>query len=381
MMLRRAGLALLLAGLTGCAGVSDWFSSADNREKPAALVEFKPTAAAGIAWRGSVGAAGGWVFTPAAVGGSVYAAGRDGWISRFDAESGRVMWRIDAGRKLSAGVGVGEGLVLAGTEKGEVLAFDLDGKALWQARVSSEILSAPQAADSVVVVRAGDGQIFGLNVRDGKRKWVYQRALPALSIRNYAGVAVTRGAVFAGFAGGKLVALNLANGNVGWEATVAQPRGATELERIADVTSLPVVDENRVYVVAYQGRLACFDAGNGNLIWARELSSTAGLALDERNVYVPDARGAVHALDKLTGASVWKQDKLAARRLSAPVAGDRQVAVGDGQGYVHFLSREDGAFSARIATDGGPIAAPLVEMDHGVLAQTQNGGLFALTVH
>lgn len=380
MMLRRAGLALLLVGLAGCTGMPAWFTQ-DAREKPAPLVEFKPTANAGIAWRGSVGAAGGYVFTPAAFGGSMYAAGRDGWIARFDAESGRMLWRIDAGRKLSAGVGAGDGLVLAGTEKGEVLAFDLDGKALWQARVSSEILSAPQAADSVVVVRAGDGQIFGLDARTGKRKWVYQRALPALAIRNYAGVTVARGAVFAGFAGGRLVALSLANGNIGWEAAVAQPRGATELERIADIASLPVVDENRVCAVAYQGRLACFDAGNGNLIWARELSSAAGLTVDQRNVYVSDARGAVHALDKLAGASVWKQDKLAARRLSAPASLGKQVAVGDVEGYVHFLSGEDGAFSARIPTDGSPIAAPLLETDQGVLAQTQNGGLFALTVH
>lgn len=381
MRLGRIALALLLTPLAGCSTVSDWFSAKDVRDKPAPLIEFKQTATATATWRASVSAAGDYVFTPAIFGNSVFAAGRDGQISRFDEASGKQIWRIDAGRKLSAGVGVGDGLVLVGTEKGEVLAFDLDGKALWQSRVSSEILSAPQAAASVVLVRSGDGQIFGLDVRDGKRKWVYQRPLPALAIRSHAGVAVARGAVFAGFAGGKLVALKLDSGVVGWEATVAQPRGATELERIADIASQPLLDENRVCAVAYQGRVACFDVASGNLAWAREMSSVSGLAVDRNNIYVSDAKGAVHALDKLSGASVWKQDKLAGRRPGTPALVGKTVAVGDMQGYVHFLSREDGSFVARIATDGGAVAASLLETDQGVLAQTLSGGLFALTIH
>jgi outer membrane protein assembly factor BamB len=232
----------------------------------------------------------------------------------------------------------------------------------------------------MVVVRAADGQIFGLDVRDGKRKWVYQRALPPLAIRSHAGVVVTRGAVFAGYAGGKLVALALNNGVLGWEASVAKPRGATELERIADVTSLPVVDDGRICAVAYQGRVACFEILNGNLAWARELSSVSGIALDRSYLYVSDAQGAVHALDKNSGASIWKQDKLLHRRLSAPVVKGEHVAVADLEGYVHLLAREDGSFAGRSATDGGAIAAAPVLLGQDILVQSRNGGLFSLAV-
>ncbi|MCE5181938.1 MAG: outer membrane protein assembly factor BamB [Betaproteobacteria bacterium] len=380
-------LALAAILLSGCSGLGDKVSTGFGLwggqsvgEKPAALVEFKPSAVLKLEWQARVGGAGDTVLFPAMLKDDVYAVGQDGKIARFDTDTGKQALNIDAGSKVSGGVGAGAGLVTLGTARGEVLGFDAAGQQLWQARLSSEILSAPQVADGVVVVRTGDGRIFGLDARDGKRKWIYQRAMPALALRSHAGVVVSRGAVFAGFAGGKLVALSLANGNVGWEATVSQPRGATELERMTDISSLPVVDERMICATAYQGRTACFDIASGNLIWARDVSSAAGLAVDERNVYVSDTKGAIHALDKHSGASLWKQDKLFARRVTAPLPLGRYIAVADLEGYVHLLAREDGSFAARIATDGSQIGAPPVALNRGFLVQTRNGGLYALTV-
>lgn len=373
--------------LAGCSGMGEKVSTGfglwggkDVGEKPAALVEFKPSVELKASWQERIGGAGGTVLFPAVAGDSVYAAGMDGKIARFGAETGRQQWNADSGRKISGGVGADGSLVAVGTAKGEVLAFDAKGQPVWQVRLSSEILSAPQVANNIVVVRTGDGRIFGLDARDGKRKWIYQRALPALALRSNAGVVVAHGAVFAGFAGGKLVALNLATGNLGWEATVALPRGATELERVTDVSSLPVVDDRMICATAYQGRTACFDIASGNLLWARDVSSSAGLAMDDRTIYVSDTRGAIHALDKNSGASLWKQDKLFARQATAPLALGRYIAVADVQGYVHLLAREDGSFAARIATDGSQIGAPPVALNKGFLVQTRNGGLYALTV-
>ena len=372
---------LLATQLSGCASWFDgWFGGQDNSVKPASLTAFQPSATLKQTWRASVGKAGDFVFTPALMKGFVYAAGNDGYIVSLDAESGQQKWRIDSGKKLSAGVGAGDGMVIVGTSKGEVLAFDTDGKPLWQSQVSSEILSAPQTEEGIVVVRTGDSRIFGLDARDGKRKWVYQRATPALTLRSNAGVIITRGAVFAGFAGGKMVALTLANGNVGWESTVALPRGATELERIADITSLPVLGGRAICAAAYQGRVTCFDVQSGNSIWSRDISSIAGMTLDQRYAFISDDKGAVIALDNTSGSSVWKQDKLFARKITAPVVQRGYVAVADLEGFVHLLSREDGSFAARIATDGSPVRAQPVLLDSGFLVQTRNGGLYALAI-
>jgi outer membrane protein assembly factor BamB len=89
----------------------------------------------------------------------------------------------------------------------------------------------------------------------------------------------------------------------------------------------------------------------------------------------------VFALDKASGGSLWKQDKLFGRGLSAPLAFGRYVIVGDYEGYVHLLSREDGSFAGRIATDGSAIgAAPLALDGDTILVQTRKGGVFAIAV-
>jgi outer membrane protein assembly factor BamB len=357
------------------------FGRTPETQKPAELVSIKPVFTPKILWQGSVGSADKQAFFPVVVGNVVYATGAAGQITAFDAANGRQTARFEAGQRLSGAVGAGDGLVVVGTPKGEVLAINRDGKLQWKAQLSGEVLAPPKVAGGVVVARAGDGRIFGLDVANGKRKWVYQRSLPALSVRSHAGVVVQRGAVFAGFPGGRMVAVSLATGSVGWEAIVAVPRGTTELERVADITSLPVVDDHRVCAVAFQGRVACFEVLSGTSIWARDLSSIAGMGADARNLYITDDRNAIVALDKSNGASLWKQDKLFGRGVTGPLALGRYVVVGDFEGYVHFLSREDGSFAARIATDGSAILVPPLALDmSSFLVQTRNGGVFAISV-
>lgn len=371
--MRSLVLSVGLALLAGCGSTPT--------QPPAELTDFQPTATLKVLWQGGVGSADNSSFFPQVLGNAIYAAGADGSVSGFDKASGRTTVSFDAGERVSGGVGTGGGLVLLGTPRGRVLAFDRQGKPLWQTQLSSEVLAPPEAHDGIVVVRTGDGRIHGLDAATGKSKWIYQRATPALTVRTHAGVVVRQGGVFAGFPGGRLVALSLGNGNIGWEAVVALPRGTTELERAADVTSLPVIDGQQVCAAAFQGRVACFDAFRGTLLWARDVSSVAGIGTDARYLYVTDDKNAVQALDKTSGASIWRQDKLAGRNVSAPLALGRHVVVGDLEGYVHLLSREDGSFAARIETDGSAISVPPIALDPtSFLVQTRSGGIFAITV-
>lgn len=379
------GAALVSSGCSTLSNTVDAlnpFGKSVPKVKPTELASFKPTAELTRIWQAGIGAGGEYVFTPAVVGSQVYVAARDGALARYD--NGRQVWRINAGQVLSGGVGANDKLVAVGTPKGEVLAFQAeDGRPAWQARASSEILAAPAVQGDLVAVRSGDARIFGFAAADGKRRWVYQRSTPALALRSHVGIAINDTAIFAGFPGGKLVAVARSNGAALWESTVAQPRGTTELERIADVASDPVVDGGSVCAVAYQGRVACFDTGNGRQLWARDVSSVAGLDIGSRAIFVTDEKGAVLAYDRNSGASLWKQDKLANRGPTRPLALDSHLAVADFAGYVHVLSAEDGGFAARMATDGSAIvAAPqrLKGPEATLVVQTRSGSVQGLTL-
>lgn len=381
----RYPLTLLMLGslaLSGCSTMSDALNAvnpfASAGPKMTALKPITPTADARTRWSAAVGKAGDYTFAPAIVGNAIYVAAQDGTVNKL--EDGKLVWKINAGQPLSAGVGANARLVAVGTPKGEVLTFGAaDGKPLWQARVSSEVLAAPAVGDEGVAVKSGDNRVFLFDQKDGTRKWVYQRATPALSLRSSAPPIFADRYIFVGFPGGKLLALGLQNGAPIWEGTVALPKGATELDRVADIVTMPVIDGRQVCAVAFQGRVACFDLGqSGALIWARDLSSASGLALDGRYLFVTDDKGAVHALDRLSGSSLWKQDKLLNRRVSGPAVGRGVVAVADAEGIVHFLSRDDGSFVARVKTDGAAVRTPVQMLGSSFLVQTSGGSVSAI---
>lgn len=372
--------------LAGCSTLSSWMPTipapswswfTGSSRKPGPLPEIKATATPQLAWQASIGKAGPG-FAPAVTGDAIFVAAADGTVARVETATGRVVWRVSAGKPLSAGVGADARLIVVGTDKGEVLAFDPDGNPRWQAKVSSEVVSPPDVAEGIVVVWSGDGRIYGLNAADGKTKWVYQRINPPLTVRNFAGGTISRGGLFIGTAGGKLVALDLATGNVGWEGNVATPKGATELERIADVTSLPMVAERQVCAVAFQGRVACFDVIRGTLLWSRDISSLEGLVVDSRYLYVTDDKSNVQALDKSTGASVWKQNKLEKRFIGGPVIIGDHLGVVDAEGQLHLMDRNDGSLVGRLATDGSGATSPPVAAGGNAIWQSQAGTLYAV---
>jgi outer membrane protein assembly factor BamB len=379
-------LALLAAALAGCSSMPslnplDWFGAKPGGPKPAELPALANPQGVRVMWSSSVGGADPFILSPALYGDSVYAASRDGSVVSLDPVSGQSRWRVSVGTRLSAGVGTDGALVAVASDEGEVIALEAkSGRVRWRARVSSEVLAPPKVGEGLVLVRSADSRIFAFGAEDGKRRWVYQRAAASLAVRSPAGMTLHQGAGYAGFSGGKLVAINLANGGVRWEATVALPRGATELERVTDIVGDPAAAGREICAAAYQGRVACYDAQNGSQLWARDLSTLTGVAFDARYAFVADDKGAVHALDRASGRSVWKQDRLSHRRLSLPLPLGTEIALGDLQGYVHFLARESGAFVARIGTDGSAIRAAPLKLPEGFVVQTQGGGLYALNL-
>jgi outer membrane protein assembly factor BamB len=375
---------ILAAGLAGCSTVGGWFGMSGSKAplvKPAALTQFKETASLTRMWEASIGKSASYIFSPATDGQAVYAAGKDGHVARFDLATGRENWRIDAGHILSSGVGVGEGLVLVGTPKGEVLAYHAEnGQLAWSVVLSGEILVPPVALNGAVAVRSNDGNVWLFDAKDGKQRWVYNRALPSLVLRTPGNLLLTDRALFVGYPGGTMVALALNNGAPVWEVNVAVPKGATELERITDVTGPLAADDHVLCAAAYQGRIGCFDQTNGNPIWVRPFSGLSGVDMGSRYVYTTDEHGTVQGFDMASGANPWKQEALRDRQLSTPLVVSKYVAVADYQGNVHLLNQEDGSLAARVANDGSAVTGQMLALKSGLIVQTVNGGVYAYKI-
>jgi len=380
----------LLILLSGCSSTKSFIkkvtgSGTDNTEPPTPLVEIETLAEIIELWSKNTGKGSTKQFlklTPSYSQGKVFVADVNGNLASLDANNGNTLWKNDAGLTISGGPGASEKLTMIGSDEGDVLAYSSEsGEFKWQAKVSSEILAAPQEAKDIVVVRTVDGRIFGLDANDGNRLWTYERTMPTLTLRGTSNPVITGDIVIAGFDGGRLSAIELFTGKLIWETSISLSSGRSQLERMVDIDSDPVIIGNDIYVATFQGRVASVALETGHITWARDISSYAGFTTDGKLIYITDDQSHVWALDRLTGNSVWKQEKLYARQATAPATIGNLVVVGDLEGYLHWMDKNNGQFVARTQVSKSAILAPPVAVEDVVYAYSSDGTLSAYTSH
>ncbi|MES1949201.1 Pyrrolo-quinoline quinone [Salinisphaera sp. S4-8] len=363
---RSTGAAIVLAAssavLTACGGSA-------NVAEPTPLTTLEaPAYRMDTLWKTDAGeGAGDYVsgFVPVVDGDRVYVGNQDGYVMALDLATGRKIWRSRTGDRLISGPSLARGLLLLGSRDGQVVALSAaTGEREWTASLDSEILSAPAANDQVAIVRTLDGRLIALDMANGQRRWTIERNVPTLTLRGTSSPVLVGDTVYAGLDNGNVIALDVATGEERWSQTVAFPSGRSELERIVDIDANPLVVDNELYAVSAGGQLASLSTTSGRVRWRHEVASEDALALDERNIYTVDRNSVVWAINRLTGGERWQQDGLKYRKLSGPalLAGD--LVVGDYDGYVHWLSSDDGRVIARGRPFDEPIRSqPLVVGD------------------
>lgn len=311
---------------------------------------------------------------PAVDGDRVFVASAKGRIMALDAASGESIWRRDLDASLSGGPAVGEGMVVIGSRKGQVFALSSeDGELLWTSGATSEVLAPAAIGQGVVAVRMNDGRLFALEPDSGERRWIYDRNVPALSLRGHSRPVLVGGGVVAGFDNGRLAALTLEDGTPVWDVAVGAGRGRTDLERMTDIDGDPIVDGQDVFAASYQSRVAALDLREGRIAWSRDISSAHGIIVDDERVYVTDDRGRIWSLDRRTGASVWRQDGFEGYAITAPARFGDHLVVASEDGYVYWLDLDDGELVDRRGTGDSRIeAAPVVSGDR-LLVQSLGG--------
>jgi outer membrane protein assembly factor BamB len=377
---RRIGLlAVLLVTLSACGG-----RSKDTSEPPAELTSFEPTLDVRRLWSGKVGGGSERLrlgLRPATDGARIYAGAYDGQVASLDAGTGRKLWSVKTDLPLTAGPGFGDGVLAFGTADGDLVVFDAaSGAERWRQAIGSEVLASPAIGSNVIAVRTVDGRLRGFSVGNGSTLWAVEQNLPALTLRGNTAPRVSGTLVVSGFNNGRVGAYELASGDAAWEVAIANPTGRTELERLVDVSAGLQVVGNDVYVVGYQGRAVGIDLATGVVLWQQELSSYSGLGADFNNVYVTSDLDAVVALTRAGGTQVWRQEALRLRDLTAPTRYANTLVVGDFEGYLHWLSPDDGSFLARERAAGERISAAPLVVGENVYVQGDDGTVAAFTL-
>lgn len=386
--------ALMLLPLSGCA----WLKSAgtkDNVEPPAELQPVTGSATVQRLWTARAGAGAGKSGAQhglTVVDGRAYVASVDGSVRALDASTGKTLWtaslgegrsnrRRDHGARLGSTPAVAGDLLVVGSLDGHVFALSAsDGSQLWKTTVSSEVLAQPAIGGGLVAVRANDGRLYGLDSSDGSRRWIYDQPMPPLTLRGASAPRIERGIIYSGFDNGVVSALQLANGEPLWSQAISLDEGRTEVERLADVDGRIVVDGDTVFAVGYGGKLAALASLDGRPQWQRDLSSYSGVAVNPSVLAVVDDEAEVWLFERTSGSNLWKQDELSWRWLSGPALTVDHAVLGDVEGYIHWLSLDDGRIVARTRLGRKPIEVAPVAVGDTIYVVDVDGQIGAYRV-
>ncbi len=313
---------------------------------------------------------------PVVANATVYLADTAGMVYAVDAETGKQLWRTDLDQDIGGGVGYADGTLYVGTLSGRAIALNAeDGSRLWTSVISSEIVSTPAADAEMVVTKAIDGRVFALNKDDGAVIWNYDHPVPVLTLRAQGSPVIAEQMVYIPFDNGQLVAFDRNLGVIRWNARIGQPTGKTEIERLVDVDTTPILDGPFIYTAGYQSRLVAVNRATGRITWGQEVSTYHEIAKGGGKIVVVDVDSHIKAFDAVTGTLAWENDKLHRREVSAPgIVGDR-VVVTDFEGYLHALDLNSGEFVARNKTQTAKVFAQPMAVGENVLILDQKGML------
>ncbi|MEG0481951.1 MAG: outer membrane protein assembly factor BamB [Acinetobacter sp.] len=277
---------------------------------------------------------------------------------------------------LSSGIEAANGLVVVGSPKGKLYALDqATGTKKWTAQLSGAVISSALIQSGRVIVVTNDATVYALDEETGQQAWTYKLPNASFSLRGQASpVSLDPRTILVTTSTGYLYAIDSVAGVPRLQRRVAVSEGRSDIQRLIDVDSEPVVAGQYVVTTSFQGQVTVLDLASQRVLWSENSSSINRPEVFDGKVFVSQTDGQLIAHDLITGEQIWKNEQLSNRNLSNAVVLGQNLVVGDLDGYLHLIDPNTGKILGRSKTSGEVRTLRVID-DNQLYVSTRKGDL------
>lgn len=306
--------------------------------------------------------------------GVVFAIDPKGEVSAFKGK--QRLWQKKVSKdNLSSGVEAAEGLVVVGSQKGQLFALDQQtGEQKWTAQLTGALLAPSLIHAGRVISVSNDGMVYAHEVASGAQVWTYNLPNVQFSLRGMAApVPLDARNVLIASSNAYIYALDALSGVPKLQRRVAVSDGRSDIQRLVDIDGEPVVAGQFVVTTSYQGQVTVLDLASQQVIWSEDASSIQRPEVVGNGVFVAQTDGKIKAFEISSGQPLWENDQLLNRQLSNPVMLGTDLVVGDLDGVLHLIDPRTGQITGRSKTSGE--VRNLRVIDNQLYVSTRKGAL------
>jgi len=384
MMFKLSMLLLATTLLGGCNYIDDYAFGKDNTPQPAMLGQLTSNKTVNIDYSVAIGKfKSSWStpdLQPTISGNTVYVANSVGKIFAINKNTGTVLWQKDLRHDLIAGpVVAAKYLILSTDDSAIYLVSRADGTLLQRISVANDVLAKPLVHAGKIYLKTISGQVYCIDLKTGKKDWKYTHGAAEIILKASSSPVYYNNMILVGFSDGSLVGLDPYKGHLIFQQHISFSRGVSEVERLNDIDTKPLLDNDKLYIASYQGEIGAYQVSESQFLWKKPASTFHDLAFINDSLIMVSSNDVIWSFQKTLGQVLWKQQGLRARHLTAPLIWQGKIWVADSLGYLHGIAPQTGKFISRLKLPQGVLSTPVSDGKYCWVITT-NGQLHRLSL-
>ena len=295
------------------------------------------------------------------------------------ATTGGTLWSRDltpsgdrSDQATGGGIALSDGVLYVSTSFGLLTALDAaTGEVRWQQKLEATGSGTPAVQGDLVYLVSGGDTAWAIETATGRVRWQTSTATDQSNVLGGAAPVVSdQFAIFA-FGNGEVQATFRQGGLRVWNSIVSGQRRFSALSRVADITGDPVLSGDTLYVGTHSGRIVALDLANGERRWTAQDGAISPVWVTGGSVFAISDRNELLRLDARDGSRIWgvklpnyteTRPRLKVEVVAhyGPIMAGGQLVVASNDGQLRFFDPVSGAQTHAVMVPGGATSSPVV---------------------